>query len=383
MAWQIKKLGKICTVIAGQSPNGRFYNKTGNGVPFYQGKKEFGEKFIGKPTTWTTEITKMALNGDILMSVRAPVGPTNITTQEICIGRGLAAIRCREEIDREYLFNFLRLYESEIIGNTGAVFNSINKKQIENLEIPLPPIPEQHRIVKILDEVFEKTAKAKENAEKNLKNAKELFESYLQSVFAVSKYEYKDLGSVCKVIGGGTPSKEGSNFLKYYNGTIPWATVRDMKNELILETEHKITEEAVKESSTNIIPKNNVLIATRVGLGKVCLIKCDTAINQDLRGIVPLNNAELSVEYLFWWFKSISKMIIANGTGATVHGVKLPFIKGLKIPVPSLKEQEIILVKFKKLSAETKKLESIYQHKLTALEELKKSILKKAFAGEL
>jgi len=181
--WEIKKLGEVCKVIAGQSPEGKFYNSEGKGIPFYQGKKEYGEKYIGEPTTWTTKITKEAEEGDILMSVRAPVGPVNFATQKICIGRGLAAIRAEKNIDKEFLFNFLIKHENEIEGNEGAVFNSINKTQIESIEIPLPPLTEQQRIVAILDEAFAAIENARTNAEQNLKNAKALFESYLQGVF--------------------------------------------------------------------------------------------------------------------------------------------------------------------------------------------------------
>lgn len=157
--WQTKKLGEVCEVIAGQSPEGKYYNNEMNGLPFYQGKKEFSEKFLGEPTTWTTEITKEARQGDVLMSVRAPVGPVNFSTQRICIGRGLAAIRATEVIDRDYLFNFLLKHESEIIGNAGAVFNSINKTQIENIPIPLLSLPEQQRITAKLDELSTETKK--------------------------------------------------------------------------------------------------------------------------------------------------------------------------------------------------------------------------------
>jgi type I restriction enzyme S subunit len=380
--WEIKKLGEVCKVIAGQSPEGKFYNSEGNGMPFYQGKKEYKEKYIGEPTTWTTKITKEAEAGDILMSVRAPVGPVNFATQKICIGRGLAAIRAGKNIDKEFLFNYLIKHESEIEGNAGAVFNSINKTQIENLAIPVPPLPEQQRIVSILDEAFAAITKAKANAEQNLKNAKELFESYLQGVFEKKGdgWEEKKLGEVCNVIGGGTPSKANS---KFYDGDIFWATVRDMKGEVISDTEHKITKEAVKNSSTNIIPKGNVVIATRVGLGKVCLIENDTAINQDLRGVVPINSKKLLVDFLYHWFKSIAHKIVEEGTGATVQVVKLPFIKSLSIPLPPLKEQQTIVRQLDALRAETQKLEAVYQKKIADLEELKKSILQKAFAGEL
>ncbi len=148
------------------------------------------------------------------------------------------------------------------------------------------------------------------------------------------------LGDICKIIGGGTPPK---NNAEYYTGNIPWATVRDMRNGIITETEFNITKNAIKNSSTNIIPAGNVIIATRVGLGKVCLLGQDTAINQDLRGIIPNNPKTLSVRFLFSWFKSISDLIVKEGTGATVQGVKLPFIKSLKIPVPPLPEQQRIV----------------------------------------
>ena len=152
-------------------------------------------------------------------------------------------------------------------------------------------------------------------------------------------WENKRLGELCEVVGGGTPPK---NKPAFYSGEIPWATVRDMRQEVITETEFRITKDAVKKSATNIIPAGNVIIATRVGLGKVCLIGQDTAINQDLRGIVPRSDKTLIVRYLYWWLKSIADVIVAEGTGATVQGVKLPFVKSLEIPLPPLPEQQRI-----------------------------------------
>lgn len=153
-------------------------------------------------------------------------------------------------------------------------------------------------------------------------------------------WKAKILGDICQVLGGGTPSKAK---VEYYSGKIPWATVRDMRSDVITETECKITKEAVASSATNVIPSGNVVIATRVGLGKICLLAQDTAINQDLRGIVPIDLTTLSVRYLYWWFKSIADLIVAEGTGATVQGVKLPFVKSLPIPLPPLPEQHRIV----------------------------------------
>jgi len=149
----------------------------------------------------------------------------------------------------------------------------------------------------------------------------------------------KKLGEVCHIIGGGTPSKKKE---EYYNGLIPWATVRDMNYDVLEQTDHSITEIGLKNSSANVIPKNNVVIATRVGLGKVCILEQDTAINQDLKGIIPKSDFLLT-KYLFLWFKSISNQIINAGTGATVQGVKIPFVKNLKIPIPPLPVQKRIM----------------------------------------
>ena len=127
--WQHKQIGDLCEVVAGQSPEGKFYNTDGKGIPFYQGKKDFGEKFIEEPTTWTTQSTKIARKGDILMSVRAPVGPVNFATDEICIGRGLAAIRSRTGLNRDFLFYQLLHLQPEIAGKREqSSHQSINQK---------------------------------------------------------------------------------------------------------------------------------------------------------------------------------------------------------------------------------------------------------------
>ena len=168
-----------------------------------------------------------------------------------------------------------------------------------------------------------------------------LFYERAQQGAAMKKgWQSRNLGELCEVIGGGTPRKDKP---AYYSGKIPWATVRDMRQEVITETECRITKDAVQSSATNVIPSGNVVIATRVGLGKVCLVGQDTAINQDLRGVIPRDTKTLSVRFLFWWLKSIADKIVAEGTGATVQGVKLPFVKSLQIPVPPLPEQQRIV----------------------------------------
>ena len=156
------KISMLSEIISGQSPQSCFYNLEKIGLPFYQGKKEFSEKYIDTPSVWTTQKTKVARKGDILMSVRAPVGPVNFATEKCCIGRGLAIIRPNEKIDKEYLFYFFINYQKYISGHGGAVFDSINKDEIGNIEIPLPPMEEQKKIAARLDAVSDLLAKQKQ-----------------------------------------------------------------------------------------------------------------------------------------------------------------------------------------------------------------------------
>ena len=153
-------------------------------------------------------------------------------------------------------------------------------------------------------------------------------------------WEVKALGEHCEFIGGGTPSKDKPEF---YSGQIPWATVRDMMHDHLNITDHSITEAGLSSSSSKLIPKGEVVIASRVGLGKVCILGQDTAINQDLRAVIPKDTNSVDKRFLFHWFKSMAGTIEKAGTGATVKGVKLPFLKSLQIPLPPLAEQKRIV----------------------------------------
>lgn len=151
--WNLVKLSDVCEIIMGQSPPGHTYNKEGIGLPFYQGKIDFGKVYLLPPSTWCTEPLKIAKPNDILISVRAPVGPTNLCSEKCCIGRGLAAIRPNKEMDSWFIFYFLRSIESKISNSgSGSTFSAISKSQIYNLQIPLPPLEDQHRIASYLKE---------------------------------------------------------------------------------------------------------------------------------------------------------------------------------------------------------------------------------------
>ncbi len=380
--WKVKKLGEVCDLIKGKKP--KTFSKTGK--PYLTAKSIRGSD---EPQLTKEKEKVVVVNPeDIVIIMDGSNSGEMFQNLDGVLASTMGVLSFdKEKINTRFLLYFLIGYSEEFTkSRTGSAIPHLNKEQFNDLLLPIISLDEQKRIVKILDEVFADIEKAKENAEKNLENAKELFESYLQSVFENKgdDWEEKKLGEVCNVIGGGTPSKAESNFSKYYNGNIFWATVRDMNSDSLIKTEHKITKEAVKKSSTNIIRANNIVMVSRVGLGKICIVKNDTAINQDLRGIIPKQEDEILVKYLFWRLKSLSKYIIDNGSGATVHGVKLPFIKNIYIPFPkSLKTQKQIVEKLDGLSGRVEEYEAILRSKIADLEELKKSVLEKAFEGRL
>jgi type I restriction enzyme S subunit len=150
--WATLRLGDVAEVIMGQSPPGSTYNKSGAGVPFFQGKAEFGSKH---PTVrqWTTAGTKFAKAGDVLMSVRAPVGPTNIADQDCAIGRGLAAIRAGSQLDQSYLIWYLKHVEASIQSRgKGTTFDAISGNDLRDTPVNLPPLDQQRRIVAVLED---------------------------------------------------------------------------------------------------------------------------------------------------------------------------------------------------------------------------------------
>ena len=148
-----------------------------------------------------------------------------------------------------------------------------------------------------------------------------------------------ELGEICDLVGGGTPKKSRPEF---FGGNILWATVRDLHTECIVSTEHTVTPAGLASSSAKVIPAGTVVIAARVGLGKVAVLGEDAALNQDLRGLVIREQSQVLPRYLYWWYRSVASRVVAAGTGATVQGVTLPFLKSLPVPLPPVDEQQRI-----------------------------------------
>lgn len=168
-------LNSVADIIMGQSPPSSTYNKEGIGLPFFQGKADFSDMFA-TVRVYCAKPNKIAEAGDILISVRAPVGPTNISPERSCIGRGLAALRVKEGLDQRYLLYFLRWHEPRWEEATkGSTFDAITKSDLLDVQVPVPPLTEQKRIAAILDKA--------DSLRRLFRYALELSDTFLQSTF--------------------------------------------------------------------------------------------------------------------------------------------------------------------------------------------------------
>ena len=243
------RLGKICRLNMGQSPDSSSYNEIGEGIPFFQGNADFGEVF---PTVrvWCNAPTKIAYPGDILISVRAPIGALNIADVKCCIGRGLAALTVDESIcSKQYLWYAIASKVEDLNSKgTGSTFKAISKSILSETEIPLPPLDEQRRIAAILDKVTGLIALRKQQLALLDELVKARFVEMFGDINVNDKgWMTQPLGKLCDIYRGGSPRPID----QFLGGTIPWIKIGDAisGDEIFVNsTKDFIVEEGVKKS---------------------------------------------------------------------------------------------------------------------------------------
>ena len=383
--WPTKRLGEVCEIIMGQSPDGESYNTTGEGVPLINGPVEFSAESFGKTvrTKFTTQPTKFCKEGDLILCVRgSTTGRMNIAGFDACVGRGVAAIRAKQY--QPWINHFVSSKRDEIHGKgTGATFPNVSGDSLANFELVVPPLAEQQRIVGLLDEAFEGLATAKANAEKNLQNARALFASHLQSVFTQRGpgWQTKKLGDVSDVMNGGTPK---TGVPEYWAGQHRWITPAEMGKRVspyVSDTERKITDLGLRDSSARMLPPNSVILSSRAPIGHLVINTEPMGTNQGCKGLIP--HSQIETKFLYYYLSSIVDLLNSLGTGATFKELSGGKLKEVTVPVPPLAEQQKIGAKLDRLAEETQRLARLYERKQAALEALKKSLLHQAFNGEL
>jgi type I restriction enzyme S subunit len=292
-----------------------------------------------------------------------------------------------DEIDINYLYyNLLSVDFKKYV--SGAAIPHIYFKDYKTEPFLWMPIEEQKEIVSILDDAFESIERAKSNAERNLKNAKELFESYLKNIFENPKenWEKKKWGDLCHFVRGPFGGSLKKSIFKE-DGYVVYEqkhAIHDHFNQL----RYFIDEDKFNEMIRfELKPGDIIMSCSGVTLGRVAIVPDGIKrgiINQALLKLTPKKN--VSVNFIKHWLRSpiFQKIIFDFAGGAAIPNVpSAKILKDILIPFPSLKEQEKVVNDIELVLVETEKLESIYQQKLNDLEELKKSILQKAFNGEL
>ena len=390
--WEIKKLGDVCDFQGGsQPPKSQFVYEPKEGyVRFLQIRDFASEKNI----TYIPESKKNRhCNEDDILLGRygASVGKVLINKSGAYNVAVMKTIPNETILFKRYLFFYLNTndFQTKLLNTASrSAQDGFSKDDIFDFPILIPPLPEQQRIVSILDEAFAAIAKAKANAEQNLQNAKELFESYLQGVFENGNWETKTLKELTTKIGSGATPRGGQESYKSEGISL----VRSMN---VHDWEFKernlafIDEKQAKELDGVTLQEQDVLLnITGASVARCCVFPKEylpARVNQHVSIIRPKKEL-LDARFLNLLLTSKpykDQLLFTGEQGATRQAITKAQIESFRISIPSLKEQQTIVRQLDALRAEKQKLEAVYHKKLEELEELKKSVLQKAFNGEL
>lgn len=423
--YPVKKLQDCATIIAGQSPESKYYNTVGDGIPFFQGKADFGELYPSA-RVYCTNPTKIAQYNDILLSVRAPVGPTNLSPGKVCIGRGLAAIRPDSSLNLKYLLYYFHYFESQLSSKgTGTTFKAITQKTIKNLDVPAPPMEEQVKIVARIDELFSELDKAVGT----LKTTKEQLEVYRQAVLKAAfegKYTkwwrknhnvsaneeycelrkenqvFKDtsgdenelslnipdewmkvrLGEIFDVEVGATPSRQHA---EYWNGSIPWVSSGEVRFTTINKTREMITDIGLKNASTNLQPIGTVLLAM-IGEGKTrgqsAILNIPAAHNQNTAAIL-VSKTLCQPKYIYYFLQLNYENTRRVGSGNNQKALNKERVRAIRVPFAPIAEQSIIVKEIEKRLSICENIEQTVNTALAQADAMRQSILKQTFEEKI
>ena len=390
--WQTKTLGEILekteTVNPLQSPAAEFDYIDVSSISNRTFRIEETQRLKGKDAP--SRARRLVRTNDILFATIRPtlqriaIVPDELDRQ-VC-STGYFVLRPKRELDHRFIF--YSLFTESFMGQMeslqkGASYPAVSDGEVRSQPLAFPPLAEQQRIVGVLDEAFAGLATAQANAEKNLQNARALFESHLQSVLLSKQWKWKTLGELCDDVEYGSSAKSKKE------GKIPvlrMGNIQDGK----LDWENLAYSDDKAEIKKYLLKHNDVLFNRTNSpelVGKTAIYKSEMpAIFAGYLIRIHRKEDLLDADYLNYFLNSQialdygKTVVISSVNQANINGTKL---KEYPIPAPSLSEQRIIVKKLNALSTETERLESLYEQKLAALAALKKSLLHQAFSGQL
>ena len=400
--WVTKKLSEVCDLQNGFAFKSKTYVDKSNTVnirmsnirPDGSFNPEYNIRYL--PDSFALEYKQFLLSeGDLIIAMTDMAGdpkilglPTmvkNLNGRNFLLNQRVGKLM---DFSSEVFIPFLTYYlGSPIIKEyykskgAGGLQLNISKKDVLTAKIPIPPHPEQKQNEKNLDQAFEAIDQAKANIEKNIANAKELFQSKLNEVFSQKGegWEEKTLGEVAIVKSGGTPSRSKKEF---WEGDIPWYSSGELNKTFTNSPDRHINQLAIENSTAKIFPKGSLLIGMYdTAALKMSILDRDGAFNQAISGVSP--NKDIDLKFILHSINSIKPELLSQRRGVRQKNLNLTKIKNIPLHLPSIDDQKMIVERLELVYSESTKIESFYHKKLTSLEELKKSILQKAFSGEL
>ena len=397
-SWSVAPLAEIASIEMGQSPNSQFYNDHGEGLPFFQGKAEFGSMH---PTTrkWCSSPKKVANQGDILLSLRAPVGPTNLAAEKCCIGRGLAAVHAREPFSQSYLLRLFRNLQPWLSEQgTGTTFAAISGELLRTIEVPVPPHNEQERIADKLDAVLARVDACRDR----LDRIPVILKRFRQSVLAAAtsgkmtegwrNERYSGSGNWTEIPLDHACTKitDGEHISPaLITSGVPLVSAKDVRDWGVDFSDTKfVGSEFASVSRRRCNPElDDVLVVSRgATVGRACLIASRREFC--LMGSVLLFKPDLDrviPRYLAAFLRSplgLERLTGASGASAQ-SAIYIRDTKRLLISLPPKNEQTEIVRRVESLFAFADRLEARYAAARTQVENLTPATLAKAFRGEL
>lgn len=368
--WEYKKLGEVCDITMGQSPNGNSINEA-NGVEFHQGKTCFGERFLGVSPLYSNAPTKLAEAHSVLLCVRAPVGYPNITDRKICIGRGLCALYAKGEIDNTFLYYSLLGKQSYFEKNaTGSTFKAISSKIVSNTTLSIPPLSTQLAIVSELDKINELIRLKKEQLKDFDNLAQSLFyEMFGDPVENEKGWEVKKLNDICDVRDG---THDSPKYLQ--NSEYILITSKNIVNGSIdFENVNYISEEDYIKINKRSKVDNGDIIMPMIGtIGKPIIAHIDGTHKFCIKNVALIKFlADSTVNNMFivnlMRCSSFSSYLLNQNKGGTQKFVALGAIRKLPIPLPPLSLQRLFAQRIEQIEREKSEVQKSIQDLETLL----------------
>lgn len=368
------KLGEICKLNMGQSPDSSSYNETGDGIPFFQGNADFGE-LHPNVRVYCNAPTKIAHKGDILISVRAPIGALNIADRDCCIGRGLAALTVDETVcSRQYLWHGISAKVDELNSKgTGTTFKAIGKSVLSETEIPLPNLAEQCIIASRLDKIVDLIAMRKKQLQLLDEIVKVRFIEMFGNISINDKgWTEQPLGELCTIVRGGSPRP----IEQFLGGDIPWIKIGDAtegESIYLNSTKEHIIQEGVKKS--RLVKKGSLIFANcGVSLGFARIITFDGCIHDGWLAMEDIDTC-LNKVFLLQTLNQMTEYFRTIAPAGTQPNLNTSIMKAYRQIIPPMELQE----EFIAFVSQVDKSKSHLLEYLAQCETLKQALIEKYF----